>query len=759
MNRFAALLVGLSLFLPGCAEAGRLKLLGHTGAGTPRVIPVSQTVYEGALTLPGQGPNIQYTGVPGHLSIISATGNGATINRLNGCSQLVRGGNVTATLNGVSVTNAGYAYINASGTPTNFTRASGTIASSYDYTVQDSDTGQTGTIHDVMSGNYTVVGETVLRPVQGNGFVRTFTLVIPDHTIDLAHARSVMAYPTDLTACPGAASDYPNQHDPTLYNTGGGHSADMVLSSFLDPTIPYAVGDTFLFEAGSFNTPYVNATYPSGTINQFVEIDMSPPGSGTFSGTPPAYDDGNWTNILFKDRHNTHVGQYFFDANEGSYLSFEGGIWDSPRATLVGYGITGTGNSSFTTSSSKLNGSINIGAPGGGSAISGIRVISNVLDPPLPAGETSPNADNYTSDIYIRVDNPSFPSNIMVMNNNLFEHHYNAIASGGSASNYMTGIVVQNNYVTGLGIDDSIDIANSCANTITGNYIAFDTVPPGSHPDTLQMTSFGSTGGATCPLFGTISQNVFNVDDYGLDGAGNPAPGYRQLSDENAQGPFLDTNTTLVRTGLTYTNNLYVGDLKNGLTLGLFDTAKIDHNDWISSPSTGGNQPGITLINTINATVTNNVSGAASVADECQLEASILGTVMTVVGGDCLAVGQTVNGPGVAGGTTITSFGTGMGGPGTYNVSVSQTVADSFQLYTNPCIGCSYNNTTDKNIFAVTSGLSTYFANPDTTLSVHDYAAAIQAWKAKIGGPLDGTATNGTSIGAIDTTGGFPNGP
>ena len=59
--------------------------------------------------------------------------------------------------------------------------------------------------------------------------------------------------------------------------------------------------------------------------------------------------------------------------------------------------------------------------------------------------------------------------------------------------------------------------------------------------------------------------------------------------------------------------------------------------------------------------------------------ASISGTVMTVsaVTSGALVVGQTIFGSGVTDNTTITSFGTGSGGVGTYNISTSQTVAST----------------------------------------------------------------------------------
>lgn len=56
---------------------------------------------------------------------------------------------------------------------------------------------------------------------------------------------------------------------------------------------------------------------------------------------------------------------------------------------------------------------------------------------------------------------------------------------------------------------------------------------------------------------------------------------------------------------------------------------------------------------------------------------TIATTVMTVtaVTSGTIAVGQTISGTGITGAPTITSFGTGTGGTGTYNISASETVA------------------------------------------------------------------------------------
>lgn len=58
---------------------------------------------------------------------------------------------------------------------------------------------------------------------------------------------------------------------------------------------------------------------------------------------------------------------------------------------------------------------------------------------------------------------------------------------------------------------------------------------------------------------------------------------------------------------------------------------------------------------------------------------SITGTVLTIsaVTNGALKVGDTISGTGVTAGTTIASLGTGTGGTGTYNVSVTQTVGST----------------------------------------------------------------------------------
>lgn len=72
--------------------------------------------------------------------------------------------------------------------------------------------------------------------------------------------------------------------------------------------------------------------------------------------------------------------------------------------------------------------------------------------------------------------------------------------------------------------------------------------------------------------------------------------------------------------------------------------------------------------------------------------ASIAGTTMTVsaVTGGTLAIGMILSGTGVTADTTITAFGTGTGGTGTYTVSASQTVGSTIITGTAPVTNETY---------------------------------------------------------------------
>lgn len=88
-----------------------------------------------------------------------------------------------------------------------------------------------------------------------------------------------------------------------------------------------------------------------------------------------------------------------------------------------------------------------------------------------------------------------------------------------------------------------------------------------------------------------------------------------------------------------------------------------------------GNSNTATLLT--NSTAIKTAGGVGNIEDAAVFTASISGTTMTVsdLAAGALAVGQTITGNGVTGGTTITALGTGSGGTATYEVSDSQAVA------------------------------------------------------------------------------------
>lgn len=75
---------------------------------------------------------------------------------------------------------------------------------------------------------------------------------------------------------------------------------------------------------------------------------------------------------------------------------------------------------------------------------------------------------------------------------------------------------------------------------------------------------------------------------------------------------------------------------------------------------------------------------------EASFTGSISGTVLTVtaVASGTIINGEYVYGAGISANTTITSFGTGTGGTGTYNINNSQTVASETMGSTNPSTYC-----------------------------------------------------------------------
>jgi hypothetical protein len=192
---------------------------------------------------------------------------------------------------------------------------------------------------------------------------------------------------------------------------------------------------------------------------------------------------------------------------------------------------------------------------------------------------------------------------------------------------------------------------------------------------TVSTASFGTLSGTTLTLDGTIS-GIFAVGQTirgtGVNdgtvivgyGTGSGGPGTYTL---NATYPtnIVGTSTASTISGSTLTiggtvtgsyavgQTIYGNYLPSGVTITAFGTGVGGAGNY-----------------TISSAFTTLPAGSSTVA-------SISGTLLTV-GGDIegiFAVGQTISGVGVTGGTLITALGTGTGGAGTYTVNISQNVA------------------------------------------------------------------------------------
>lgn len=124
--------------------------------------------------------------------------------------------------------------------------------------------------------------------------------------------------------------------------------------------------------------------------------------------------------------------------------------------------------------------------------------------------------------------------------------------------------------------------------------------------------------------------------------------------DNNFNGAVTVSGATVLSSNLTVNGNATFGDASG-------DTLTINANSAsIPNTLTFNNE---ILVNRPTATVTGSISGTT--------------LTVTAVSSGLLRVGFIISGTGVTAGTTITAYGTGTGGNGTYTVSASQTVSST----------------------------------------------------------------------------------
>lgn len=141
----------------------------------------------------------------------------------------------------------------------------------------------------------------------------------------------------------------------------------------------------------------------------------------------------------------------------------------------------------------------------------------------------------------------------------------------------------------------------------------------------------------------------------------------------------------------TFTNNVILGSAStssvtfNAATISTPNGVNFDSNTLVIDAA--NNRVGVgtatpTVSFHVNSTNAIRIPvGTTAQRPDATFTASISGTTMTVASSPApvgtIAVGQTVNGAGVAVNTTITGLGTGSGGSGTYTISQSQDVSSS----------------------------------------------------------------------------------
>ena len=191
----------------------------------------------------------------------------------------------------------------------------------------------------------------------------------------------------------------------------------------------------------------------------------------------------------------------------------------------------------------------------------------------------------------------------------------------------------------------SISVAQNVASTTittASTYLNLTAVAGGifSIGDTLSGT--GVTSGTTVIAYGTATGGV---GSYGLSIAQTVSP-----TTISATSNVL--NITAVSSG-----TIAVGDVVQGT--------------------------GVTSVTKVTALGTGTGGVGTYIVDQSQLVASTAITTLsttlriTAVSFGVIAVGQTVSGTGVTGGTTITALGSGRGGVGTYTVNTAQRVAST----------------------------------------------------------------------------------
>lgn len=253
------------------------------------------------------------------------------------------------------------------------------------------------------------------------------------------------------------------------------------------------------------------------------------------------------------------------------------------------------------------------------------------------------------------------------------------------------------------------------------------------------LPSVLAAGGSALDLNGLILTNGMRV----------PIGTVQSFPNAAAVATYFGVGSNLATMATVYFNGYDGSTAKPGaLLVAQYNTS------GVSAFLRGGNISGLTLaqLNAISGTVnivvdgvartsTVDLSSATSFSNAASIIAtalnltlgsgtvtgSISGTVMTVTvnSGVIIAPGSTVTGAGVTANTKVTSYGTGNGGIGTYNVNNSQTVSSESLTIGAAPVTVTYDSTSGA--FVVTSGLSGNASTIDFATGTAASALLLQA--------------------------------
>lgn len=199
-------------------------------------------------------------------------------------------------------------------------------------------------------------------------------------------------------------------------------------------------------------------------------------------------------------------------------------------------------------------------------------------------------------------------------------------------------------------------------NTTFGQYEGYDV-------NTSQWSSIG--GGAT----GSAGNQVFYENDQVVTAS------YTIPSDKNASTSGPITLESILFTGTINDGGVLAGTTLTVLATSSFTgsisgttltTSSVTGTIGIGQFISGANvSPGTKILSQLTGTT----GGAGTY--EVNTPQTVSSTTITTITNGVLYVGAEISGTGVTAGTTVTAFGTGTGGAGTYTVSASQLVASA----------------------------------------------------------------------------------